>query len=482
MTNINIEILQNIPYANINRDDSGLPKTANIGGVSRGRISSQAMKRAARFYNNTTQIPKDYYRTKLLYSLIDKDLNQQEKDIFDTYVFPALKDNIIGNSEQKKGTKEQRLKTLALILNEEIEGIKNVVKNFDTTYSDYIGKTLNNAAQKRFVNAYTEELLNVFRNSSKKDISLWGRFFADNVENTFEGAASVAHAFTTHPINIENDFFAAMDDGQSFFKDNAGAGHPGNTFYSSGLFYKYATIRLDELFENLITKGKLKVTEYDDESEIDKIGRDFVDVVRMFFESFIMTLPTGYDHATAPNTLPDFIRITITPNSVNNANAFTKPIEKNNNYLELSYNRLENYVEKINKIYGLPEKSYYVSTYDTKNDVSPLGDNVESLSNLLDAVSENATEIFNEFKNNFLSVKEVEEVEENDENITENIGEVDNGEGSVPLVAEDSVIVETVGENITENIAEKSGLDDTNDDTYVEKDFDDDSDEVVNEF
>lgn len=45
---IDINILQTVPSSNINRDDTGAPKTAFYGGVTRARVSSQAWKRAVR--------------------------------------------------------------------------------------------------------------------------------------------------------------------------------------------------------------------------------------------------------------------------------------------------------------------------------------------------------------------------------------------------------------------------------------------------
>ena len=45
---IDIHILQSVPPSNINRDDTGSPKTARFGGVTRARVSSQAWKKAAR--------------------------------------------------------------------------------------------------------------------------------------------------------------------------------------------------------------------------------------------------------------------------------------------------------------------------------------------------------------------------------------------------------------------------------------------------
>lgn len=45
---IDIHILQSVPPSNINRDDTGSPKTAKFGGVTRARVSSQAWKKATR--------------------------------------------------------------------------------------------------------------------------------------------------------------------------------------------------------------------------------------------------------------------------------------------------------------------------------------------------------------------------------------------------------------------------------------------------
>ena len=47
---LDIHAIQTVPPSNINRDDSGSPKTAQYGGVRRARVSSQAWKRAIRQY------------------------------------------------------------------------------------------------------------------------------------------------------------------------------------------------------------------------------------------------------------------------------------------------------------------------------------------------------------------------------------------------------------------------------------------------
>src|SRR5437868_15335919 len=50
MNLIELHVLQSFPVSCLNRDDVGSPKTAVFGGVTRSRISSQCLKRAARTF------------------------------------------------------------------------------------------------------------------------------------------------------------------------------------------------------------------------------------------------------------------------------------------------------------------------------------------------------------------------------------------------------------------------------------------------
>lgn len=45
---LEMHMLKNYPATNLNRDDTGTPKTCIFGGVQRGRISSQCLKRSWR--------------------------------------------------------------------------------------------------------------------------------------------------------------------------------------------------------------------------------------------------------------------------------------------------------------------------------------------------------------------------------------------------------------------------------------------------
>ena len=47
---VDFHVIQTVPPSCVNRDDTGSPKTATYGGVTRARVSSQAWKHAMREY------------------------------------------------------------------------------------------------------------------------------------------------------------------------------------------------------------------------------------------------------------------------------------------------------------------------------------------------------------------------------------------------------------------------------------------------
>ena len=65
-------------------------------------------------------------------------------------------------------------------------------------------------------------------------------------ERNVEAAMSVAHSLTTHSADIEVDWFTACDD-----LAEQGSGHIGTNEFSSGVFYRYASIDIDLLANNI---------------------------------------------------------------------------------------------------------------------------------------------------------------------------------------------------------------------------------------
>jgi CRISPR system Cascade subunit CasC len=82
------------------------------------------------------------------------------------------------------------------------------------------------------------------------DIAMFGRMLADNADFNREAAVQVAHAYTTHRVTVEDDFYTAVDDLKTKAED-AGAGFVGELGFGSGLFYLYVCIDTDLLVTNL---------------------------------------------------------------------------------------------------------------------------------------------------------------------------------------------------------------------------------------
>lgn len=103
---IDIHILQTVPPSNINRDDTGSPKTAYFGGVKRSRVSSQAWKKATRdLFPDFLDEANLGTRTKYAVRLIAKEATKLDAQIDEQEALESakksLKTYLKGNNEPK---------------------------------------------------------------------------------------------------------------------------------------------------------------------------------------------------------------------------------------------------------------------------------------------------------------------------------------------------------------------------------------------
>jgi CRISPR system Cascade subunit CasC len=72
-TIIDFHVIQTVPPSNLNRDDTGSPKSAIYGGVRRARVSSQAWKKAIRdMFRERFDVSELGMRTKRIVDLVAK--------------------------------------------------------------------------------------------------------------------------------------------------------------------------------------------------------------------------------------------------------------------------------------------------------------------------------------------------------------------------------------------------------------------------
>lgn len=287
---LDIHVIQDVPPSCINRDDTGSPKTAVYGGVTRARVSSQAWKRAMRLmFKEIFSQEQMGLRTKKAVELVAKEL-----------------ENLGYEGKASKAASEALGKA----------GIKINKKN-ETDALLFMSRPQAKALAELCMGGETDDAVYVkaLKDKPSVDIALFGRMVASEPSLNFDAAAQVAHSISTHEVKNEYDYFTAVDDMAP--EDNMGAGHLGTVEFHSATLYRYATVNVRELAEQL--------------------GEDTAAAVKGFVKAFLLAMPTGKQNTFANRTVPNFAYITIRDDQpVNMAGAFEKPV----------CTRMEGYTEK----------------------------------------------------------------------------------------------------------------------------------------
>lgn len=222
--------------SNVNRDDTGRPKTAVVGGAPRLRISSQSLKRAYResavfrtqLAGHLGERTQRLGEAVLLPHLMARGLDAERAAAIVRQIIPAF-----GKPKDAKDKDPLQIEQLAFVAPEE--------------------KAAALALAERLAAGETEEVqpADLLRQAdSAADIAMFGRMLAATPEFNREAAVQVSHAFTTHRAVVEDDFYTAVDDLKKDAED-AGAGFLGEQGFGSGLFYLYLCVDRPLLLKNL---------------------------------------------------------------------------------------------------------------------------------------------------------------------------------------------------------------------------------------
>ncbi|MCY3035526.1 MULTISPECIES: type I-E CRISPR-associated protein Cas7/Cse4/CasC [Aerococcus] len=346
---VDIHAIQTVPPSNINRDDTGSPKTAQYGGVRRARVSSQSWKRAMReyFYENSVQSHVGIRTLQIVRYLADK--IQILDETMDDETAMKLADETINKAGIKtvapKGSKNK--------------GHKQAKALF------FLGDTQANELAQAAVDGVTDKkvLQNILKENLPIDIALFGRMVAGESPLNEDASSQVAHAISTHAVRPEFDFFTAVDDLAP--EDNAGAGMIGTIEYNSSTLYRYANVAVHELSRQL---NNPQAT---------------LNTLKLFIESFTKSMPTGKINTFANQTLPQALLVTVRDDRpVNLVSAFEKPVKTQEGYVEQSIEQLFSEYHKVEKIIDQPLKTFYL-VLDDQNINCDEGKQEDSLSQLL---------------------------------------------------------------------------------------------------
>jgi CRISPR system Cascade subunit CasC len=354
---IQIHTLHNYPGALLNRDDAGLAKRLPYGDAVRTRISSQCLKRHWR-------VAEDHFSLSTLAASLGMELERRS-----TYFLDEVKKHLanqLGNEAVAIGAveglleglklnrdpkKKDKIKTSEVIL----LGAKEVAYLREFTLPIARQHTDAKAALKAVKEA-VETSGKEFKDNLKTMLSqsglvsaMFGRMVTSDVLASRDAAVYVAHAFTVHEAQVENDYFTVVDD---LLREAGELGSAGifDTELASGLYYGYVVVDVPQLIANLEGGEKAK-----DWATLPTEKRELAGRVVQHLLHLIATVSPGAKRgSTAPFEWAKFLLVEVgdwQPRSL--AGAFQNALPTNHTALrETAVQMLADEIGKLDDAYG----------------------------------------------------------------------------------------------------------------------------------
>jgi CRISPR system Cascade subunit CasC len=336
---IQIHILQNYAPSNLNRDDTGSPKTTYFGGVQRGRISSQCLKRSIRLSEVFADAFQDdgllAKRTRRLPGLVEDALKEMQVDeeIIATIVQRVPEIGSESGRGAGKVEEGETLETRQLIFVGQNE-VKPMAEKLLALYQEKGAKAWEKLDIKKDI---TRALGTSVPRSV--DVAMFGRMTTSSAFEDVQAAVQVAHALSVNAVEQEFDYFTAVDDLKGPDED-PGAGMIGDVEYNSSAYYKYVNVHWEGLVENL--------------GGDQDIARKAVSAL---LEAAATAQPSGKQNTFAAHNLPDLVLVEVREKNlpVSYANAFIEPARQNAKYtlMDDAVAKLNDYIARVGETYDL---------------------------------------------------------------------------------------------------------------------------------
>ena len=347
-----------VPYgaSNLNRDETGRPKTMKLGTVQRLRVTPQALKRAWRVSEvfadqleghlsfRTRRLGDELYQMLTAKGMDEAKAMQTARKI--AGLFGSLaKDKKKNDGEQETAengkTPPAMGRQMAFISPDEWDRAR-----------EWAERALNGEE----IEPKHSDVLN--KVDTAADIAMFGRMLAGQKEYERDGSVQVSPAVTTHKGVVEEDYFTTVDDLSA--NEDSGAGYLSVQEFGSGVFYLYVCVDYKTLLENL---GQ--------EKEIAKM------TISALVQAAATVPPRGKRTAYASNALAQYIlaeRGCYQP--VNLTTAFTRPVD-GEDLLQESILRLENFHRRISRAYAQESETYVMNLMEGDEGVGTLKELIE---------------------------------------------------------------------------------------------------------
>ncbi|WP_030764183.1 MULTISPECIES: type I-E CRISPR-associated protein Cas7/Cse4/CasC [unclassified Streptomyces] len=377
-TILDVHILQTVPPSNINRDDTGAPKSAVYGGVRRSRVSSQAWKRATRKAFDSLLEPAELgVRTKKVVDALTSRITALETSLAPEQVWPMAAELVqvatgakietptrksSGKDDDATDPQAPQSSYLLFLSAHQLDGLAKLAV-------EGIGK---NDEPKVFVKDkdIKARAKQIASTRHSVDIALFGRMVADASDINVDAAAQVAHALSVHAVDMESDYFTAVDDQNS--SAEPGAGMIGTVDFNSATLYRYAAVDVDLLARNLdagLTEGE-------------RAGEAVRRAVEAFVEGFAMSMPTGKANTFGNHTVPDAVIVKLrSSRPVSFVGAFERPVvqqETGEGHVRAACEALADHIPAVEKTFGATaDRTWILRVGEPTAALAPLGTPVD---------------------------------------------------------------------------------------------------------
>jgi CRISPR system Cascade subunit CasC len=324
---INFHILISHSPSCLNRDDMNMQKSAIFGGKRRVRISSQSLKRTMR--------KSPYYAQHLGEATIRTKRLADLKDILAKRLSERFDASLI-------------LKTLTILagkdLSAEVAVDGDAVAPWAVEEVAWFCEQVKKAEEQKLDDKVLTKQLKEQAEAMRKalagglDIALSGRMATSGLMSELgkvDGALAVAHVITTHTVDADIDWFTAVDDLQEL-----GSGHLDTQEFSSGVFYRYASLNIAQLQENLGKASREKALE----------------IATHVLHLMATVVPSAKQQSFAAHNLADLAMVSFSDIPVSLANAFEEPVKPGPGFVKPSVKSFHEYWQAVHTGYGLDER------------------------------------------------------------------------------------------------------------------------------
>ncbi|PTQ55779.1 MAG: CRISPR-associated protein, Cse4 family [Candidatus Carbobacillus altaicus] len=346
----------------LNRDDAGLAKRIQFGGAERLRVSSQSLKRHWRqAMMAQTKLPSAY-RTRYFFDRqVKRRLVEQGMPVDAAHELTLHLGNALFTSAGDKSTLDKdtlMMKQPILFGKVEADYLASLIQQAYVEAEHHTGdakKILDETAKN-----HKDNFKVLLRQAGYSHLAagfegaLFGRFVTSDILTRVDAPVHVAHAFTTHALDTEVDYFTAVDD---LAEGETGAAHAGDMELGAGIFYGYVAVDIPLLVSNVTGAEPSKWQE--------EALEDVQELLRLLIQSIAQVSPGAKLGATAPYAFADLVLLEIgtsQPRSL--ANAYLKPVDlrKSSDAMETSIKALEVYLNRLEAMYGDPQEKRYVAS------------------------------------------------------------------------------------------------------------------------